>query len=87
MKVLFFSSAADCMYHFDSLEKCESVQLLVLGRPAGRMSVCSKNFNVAIFSDTIDIINVTLSVMAALPIDSLSFTHSYNFDLDCTSRS
>ena len=35
-------------------------------RPAGRLSGCGKNFNVAIFSDTINIINVKLCMMIVL---------------------
>ena len=36
------------------------------GRPAGRMSACGNNFNVAIFSDTINTINVKLCMMVVL---------------------
>ena len=35
-------------------------------RPAGRLSVCGENFNVAIISDTIDMTNVKLCMMVAL---------------------
>ena len=35
-------------------------------RPAGRVSVCSKNFNVAIFSDAINMIIVKLYMMLVL---------------------
>ena len=39
-------------------------------RPASQLSVCSKKFNIAIFSDTIDMINVKLCMMVVL-IDHL----------------
>ena len=44
----------------DSLEKCEFVLISV--RPASRVSVCDKNFNVAIFLDTITMTNVKLCI-------------------------
>ena len=34
--------------------------------PAGQVSVCGKDFNVAIFSDTVNVINVKLCMIAAL---------------------
>ena len=38
---------------FDSHEKCESM-LSVLGGPAGRLSVCGKNFHVVSFLDSVN---------------------------------
>ena len=38
----------------------------MLGRPAGRVSVCGKHFNVAIFTDTINTMNVKVCVMVVL---------------------
>ena len=47
--------------------------VMLAGHPAGRVSVCGKNFNVAIFLDTIDIINVKLCMMVAF-IEVYPFT-------------
>ena len=38
----------------------------MLGRPAGRVPVCGKNINVAIFSDTVNMINVKLCMMVVI---------------------
>ena len=47
-------------------------------RPACRLSVCGKNFNVAIFSDTINMVSVKLCMMVILtephPFMPLSWT-------------
>ena len=47
-------------------------------RPAGRLSVCGTNFNVAIFSDTINMRNVKLCMLVVLielnPFIQLSVT-------------
>ena len=51
---------------FHSHEKHESMLWSLLGRPAGRVSVCGKSFNVAIFSDTRNMINVKLCMMVVL---------------------
>ena len=40
--------------------------------PAGRVSVCGKNFNVVIFSNTVNMINVKLCMMVVL-IELYSF--------------
>ena len=34
--------------------------------PAGQLSICGKNFNIAIFSDTISVMNVKLCMMVVL---------------------
>ena len=51
---------------------------MVSVRPAGRVSVRDKNFNVGIFSDTIDMINNTFCIMVVLselyPVTPLSVT-------------
>ena len=39
---------------------------MITVRPAGRVFVCGKNFNVAIFSDTINMIHVKLCMMVVL---------------------
>ena len=46
-------------------KKCVYV-IMISDRPAGRPIVCSKIFNVAIFSDTINMINVKLCMIVAL---------------------
>ena len=47
-------------------------------RPAGRLSKCGKNFNVAIYSDTVNMINVKLCMVVVLikcyPFIQLSVT-------------
>ena len=52
--------------------------VMLAGHPAGQVSVCGKNFNVAIFWDTIDIINVKLCMVVAFievyPFASFSVT-------------
>ena len=35
-------------------------------RPAGRLSVCGKNFNIAIFSDTVSMIKVKVCTIVVL---------------------
>ena len=57
----------------DSHEKCIYVMISV--RPAGRLPICGKNFNIAIFSDTIDMIKVKLCVMVVL----ISLIELYSF--------
>ena len=52
------------LFFFDSHEKCEYVTISV--RPAGRLYVCDKNFNVAIFLDTIYITNAKLCMIVLL---------------------
>ena len=52
-------------YVSDSLEKCEYVMISVT-TAAGRFSVCGKNFNVAILSDTIDTVYVRLRMVVVL---------------------
>ena len=43
------------------------VYVMIIGRPAGRVIVRrGKNFNVSIFSDTINAINVKLCTMVVL---------------------
>ena len=49
---------------FLTLEKCDNVMISV--RPASWLFVCGKNFNVVIFSDTINLINVKLCMIVAL---------------------
>ena len=39
------------------------VHQMISVRPAGRVSVCGKNFNVTIFSDTINMINVIIIII------------------------
>ena len=39
---------------------------MIIIRPAGRVTVCGKNLNVAIFLDTINMINVKLCIMVVL---------------------
>ena len=57
---------------FDLHEKCESIVMISV-RLAHPVSVCGKNFNVVIFSDTINTINVKLCMMVVL-IDLYPFT-------------
>ena len=55
------------MVLFGSHEKCEYVNYLCqAGWPAGCVSSCGKNFNVAIFLDTINMVNVKLGRMVVL---------------------
>ena len=42
------------------------VYVVISVRPAGRVSVCGKNINVAIFSDTVNMIKDKLCVMVVL---------------------
>ena len=49
---------------FDSIEKCEYVMISV--RPASGLSVCGKNLKIAIFLDTMNMINVNLCIMVGL---------------------
>ena len=55
---------------------------MISARPTGRLSVCSKNFNVAIFSGTINMINVKL-VVVLVPALHIQTTFS---DFESTSR-
>ena len=54
---------------FDSHEKCVYVAISV--RPASQLSTRDKNFSVAIFSDTMNMINVKLRMVVVLS----EFTH------------
>lgn len=47
-------------------EKCESMTVMISVRPAGRESLCGINFNVAIFPDTINMVNIKLCMMVVL---------------------
>ena len=47
---------------FDIQEKCEFCN----DQTAGQVSICGKSLNVAIFSDTINMINVKLCMMVVL---------------------
>ena len=49
---------------FDLHEECVHVMISV--GPAGLLSACGKNFNVAIFSDTVNVINVKLCMLVEL---------------------
>ena len=60
---------------FLSHRKTKCMFVMISARPAGWLSVCGKNFTIAIFSDTINMINVKLCLL----VYSLSFTHSYHF--------
>ena len=53
---------------FDLHEKCISVMISVrrAGQPASRLSACGKNFNVAIFLDAVNVINVKLCLVVVL---------------------
>ena len=64
------------IFIIDSHEKCEYVMISV--KPACRVSICGKNFNVAIFSDAMNMINVKLCITVVLialyPFIPLSMT-------------
>ena len=42
------------------------VCVMVSVKPAGQLTICGKNFNFVIFSDTINMINVKLCMMVVL---------------------
>ena len=48
------------------LTRMKNVYIMISVRPACRLSVCGKHFNVAIFSDTINLITVKLHIMVVL---------------------
>ena len=62
------------LYVFDSHEKCEYVMISVW--QASQLSICSKNLNIAIFLDIINVINVKLRRMVVLS----ELTHSHDFE-------
>ena len=55
-------------------------------RPVGRLSLCGKHFNVAIFSDTIPMINGKLCMMLVPMHRALPIRTTFS-DLDCISMS
>ena len=52
---------------------------------AGQLSVCGENLNIAIFSDTIKVMNVKLCMMVVLAEHHT--IHTTFSDIDCISRS